>query len=970
MVVVNLSASYRGSSFSAPPLTLPSPGMFWSLGFVYASLMALLLQKVILPLMSELHAGHGLLKNDAIVFHNIAVDVAAKIQSYGWSEWSMFPHGATGNVGLLAALYALFGPDPAWFIPFNAAAHAAGALMVYRLGFRLWPGYPGQVGGLIAGIAFLVFPSALQWYGQNHKDAFAIVGTLLVLEAWLQSLSMTGISLRRLMLLVAQVAAGAVLLGFVRPYYVVLLLVGLSAAWVVDVLVGYLLQRRFSWLGMARQILLLLMVAMVTISFARSERAVGVYGDLYSDAVSASANEMGWEWHPSASMPTLMEKTLRRVSELRAHFAAFGRKVQAGSGIDNDRLPNDALSAMAYLPRAFFVGLMTPFPDTWGERVTAPRLIGAMETAVWYFFALGVIVLAWRRPSRELLAGVVFCGTLLTILSYIHPNVGTLYRQRYGLWHFFLLCGSVGWFSLMASYLRQHRDYRAAPAHFPFSGVADQMGGRASVDKLASAGFVVILITLVCYLGFFARDLLMIQQLGMTEELDAFFTAAMIPMFFVTCLAMPMADALTPRFLSVRQQGTIPAVSLLQYQLGFAVLLLGGGMLLMLFFAPWLVGMVLGSSDSEKLSSSVSMLRWFSPILLLSAWTVVGNATLNALGRQRDAALGQLFVPAITIGLLVFMPSSEAVIAAIAGMLSGTLLNGLWVMFRLKRQDMSFIPALPKMIVLKPVIDQYLRLLLAAMLPAVLVPLNYAFAASVTAGAVSAWAFASKIIVLFSGLASVAATAVVLPYLSRLLADNQHHCLRHDTNLLLALGGWVGGLLSVGGFLFAEPLVGAALSGNIIDNQLVELANIVKVGIVQLPMVISWALIAKMAIVSGNSSRVMYAALLGFAANLLVNLWLVPQLGVLGVAVGAMAATFVSTLLLLLTTYQRAGLVLRDMFTVLGGWGAWAGVCVALASRSNAALVISIIAVAGLAVAQYLLLNAWEDGMPEGEVAR
>ncbi len=474
---MNQSASQGGNGFSVPLLTLPSAGLFWSLGFVYASLMALLLQKVILPLMPELHAGHGLLQNDAIVFHNVAVDIAARIQSLGWSEWSMFPSSYTGNVGLLAALYALFGADPAWFIPFNAAAHAAGALIVYRLGNRLWPGYPGQVGGLVAGIAFLVFPSALQWYGQNHKDAFTIAGTLLVLEGWLQSLSRAEISLRRLVPSMVQVAAGAALLGLMRPYYVVLLLVGLSAAWVVDLVVGYLFRRRLSWRCMARQILLLMMVAaVVTISFARSDGADVVYGEIASAGSKKVASQIGWGWHVSENMPPQIEKALRRASELRAHFVAYGRQVGAGSEIDDDRLPDDALSAFAYLPRAIFVGLMAPFPDTWGERVTAPRLIGAIETAVWYLFALGVAVLAWRRPSRELLAGLVFCGTLLTILSYIHPNVGTLYRQRYGLWLFFLLCGSVGWFSLMAGYLRQRRQNSSAEqAHDQLAGGG---GGR------------------------------------------------------------------------------------------------------------------------------------------------------------------------------------------------------------------------------------------------------------------------------------------------------------------------------------------------------------------------------------------------------------------------------------------------------------------------------------------------------------
>lgn len=50
---------------------------------------------------------------------------------------------------------------------------------------RLVGGDVGKLGGLLAAICFLVSPSALQWYGQNHKDAFSIVGLLLVPVAWL-----------------------------------------------------------------------------------------------------------------------------------------------------------------------------------------------------------------------------------------------------------------------------------------------------------------------------------------------------------------------------------------------------------------------------------------------------------------------------------------------------------------------------------------------------------------------------------------------------------------------------------------------------------------------------------------------------------------------------------------------------------------------------------------------------------------
>ena len=121
--------------------------LIWGFGFSYACMMALATQKLFLPMMPELHGGHGLIKNDSMIFHNAAVELAARIHAHGWSEWSLFPSIHVGNVGILAALYALFGAEPAVFIPLNAAAHATGALMLFLLGPVLWPGKIGRAGG-------------------------------------------------------------------------------------------------------------------------------------------------------------------------------------------------------------------------------------------------------------------------------------------------------------------------------------------------------------------------------------------------------------------------------------------------------------------------------------------------------------------------------------------------------------------------------------------------------------------------------------------------------------------------------------------------------------------------------------------------------------------------------------------------------------------------------------------------------
>ena len=71
-------------------LAFPSNKYFWILSFAYSSCMALLVQKLLLPMWPAMHAGHGLLEGDAILFHNQAVQISQQIRTIGWKGWSLF----------------------------------------------------------------------------------------------------------------------------------------------------------------------------------------------------------------------------------------------------------------------------------------------------------------------------------------------------------------------------------------------------------------------------------------------------------------------------------------------------------------------------------------------------------------------------------------------------------------------------------------------------------------------------------------------------------------------------------------------------------------------------------------------------------------------------------------------------------------------------------------------------------------
>lgn len=379
----------------------------------------------------------------------------------------------------------------------------------------------------------------------------------------------------------------------------------------------------------------------------------------------------------------------------------------------------------------------------------------------------------------------------------------------------------------------------------------------------------------------------------------------------------------------------------------------------MVVAAPQIVGLILGANRLEQSDMATIMLRWFAPIILLSAWTVLGSAALNALGRSREAALGQLVVPVVSIAALVFASPGNAAAMVIAGMLFGSILNIAWVLLCLRACGIQLVPAIPALPVLRLIMPSYRRLVGAALLTAVLIPMNYGFAASVASGGVSEWALANKTIVLFSGLVNVSASSVLLPYFLYLLSQGMKNAMQDDVYFLLVVGGWISGLLAVGAVLFVEPLIGVALSGSLSKEQAVELAKIVKVGVLQLPLVFAGGLAAKVAIASGVSSRVMYAVMFGFTCNLAVDMFFVSSLGLMGLTIGALGATAGSMVILFVAVHRRIGLSILKLLSLLVSWLVWISVCVAVDSHTTAAIVCAALAILGMAWAQFSI--CWDN---------
>ena len=200
--------------------------ILWVIFFCYSVCAALIFQHIVLPHLSSLQTGSGLISNDADYFDSVASTLAKQINENGWSSWHLYPaNGAPGNVAILGALYAIFGHDPSLAIPINAGFHALGGVIIFMLERELAANSStGIFAGIIAGTLFIVFPSALVWYGQNHKDSYAIAGMLLMLFVWTKAFKRPDTFIDWLILLLLGLFA-IFLVGSVRPFLLKLLLV-------------------------------------------------------------------------------------------------------------------------------------------------------------------------------------------------------------------------------------------------------------------------------------------------------------------------------------------------------------------------------------------------------------------------------------------------------------------------------------------------------------------------------------------------------------------------------------------------------------------------------------------------------------------------------------------------------------------------------------------------------------------------
>jgi putative peptidoglycan lipid II flippase len=407
--------------------------------------------------------------------------------------------------------------------------------------------------------------------------------------------------------------------------------------------------------------------------------------------------------------------------------------------------------------------------------------------------------------------------------------------------------------------------------------------------------------TLASRLTGFLRDILMARVLGAGLMMDAFAVAFRLPNHFRAIFAEgAFSTAFIPSYTRIRAQAGAQAADLFQGRilslvLASQLLLLG----LVLAFTPGFVGLLApgfaARPEAMRLATELTRITfpYLALITLVVLWTGVLNAEKRfAAGAAAPVLLNLAMISTLLAGAFFATPAHAAAWGVLlAGFLEAGLLG-----FAAWRAGLIARPAMPKR---DADVGGFFRAFGPAVIGAAGVQIAM-FADTILVtflpqGGASALYFADRLYQLPIGVIGIAAGTVLLPEMSRLLAEGKPDVAHAQQNRALVLS-WVLAAPFFAGFLAVPELIVAALfeRGAFDARATATTAAVLAAYAVGLPAIVGIRSMVASFHARSDTKTPLYASLTAIAVNLVIKLLVWQSLGAAGLALATAIGAIVN----------------------------------------------------------------------------
>ena len=384
-----------------------------------------------------------------------------------------------------------------------------------------------------------------------------------------------------------------------------------------------------------------------------------------------------------------------------------------------------------------------------------------------------------------------------------------------------------------------------------------------------------------------AKVIFTARAFGMSDDLDAYLIAFLLPAFVCDTLAGSLTSALVPTFIEVREkQGRQAANRLYQSVLSIGVGVLAIASVATALVAPWALHLLASSFNPRKWSLTCSLAWMMLPIMPLSAFTIAWRSVLNAESRFALPAALPVATPFAAIAFLLAFSRRWGVYSLAAGTVAGAIIEAAMLAVCVFRCGFPVLPRWwGRSRAFDQVLAQYGPVVAGVLLIGGAPLIDQAIAATLAPGSVAALNYGTRFTLVMLAVGPAAVSTAILPHFSRLTVSEDwtqiRQSLRTYAAIILSVTVPVIALL----IAISTPLVRVFFERGQFTGAATEVvANVQRFSLLQIPSSMVMALLLRLVSSMKANQLLLRAAAFGAVLNLVLDLALTRPMGISGIA--------------------------------------------------------------------------------------
>ncbi len=436
---------------------------------------------------------------------------------------------------------------------------------------------------------------------------------------------------------------------------------------------------------------------------------------------------------------------------------------------------------------------------------------------------------------------------------------------------------------------------------------SDSPGQAFSAQTWVSATFILIFTTLLSKTLGFVRDVLVANYFGASSQVDAFTVAVTLPTL-VGGIGFALSIVFIPMYRKVLVEGGVAyGRGLVGGTVGFTVALSSLFAAITIVFSHQIVRLLAPSLAAPTLSLAAQLARWLAPLVLMLNLFYILGAIYNALEHFKIPAFTDLISNVCVLFSLVALSSVMGIRSLAVGMIGGGLVVALVMAVPLVlRRILPLYPVWNHDV--QHVVILAMPVLMIEVLSQALVLVENFFGATLGSGNIAALGFARRLVAIVISLLASNVAKAVFPSLSRLVSEHDLLGARHLFARLTRQYAVAFIPLSIALMYLRHDIVRLVFMHGAFDAEAAERTSAAflyySTGLSLAALV---TIFARACYAFGDTLVPLSAALLQLVVISVLNYFLTPALGLIGIALSASLAIVPGLILMGSSLTRRFG---------------------------------------------------------------